>query len=408
MSWGATILNLTRVVSFPCCKWRYLDLEATTFVQTLEEAGFDFYTGVPCSYLKPLINTVIDASESGLEYIPATIEGEAAALAAGAWLAGRKGVVLLQNSGLGNLVNPLTSLHLIYRIPALFLVTWRASPGQKDAHQHEIMGRITPDLLSLMGVPWTILEDDPQSENGLGAGLRRANEAIEKRQSYAFIIKKDLFTGQPLKYKPEYRKERAFTERLAARSELPDRDRAMKSIHRATEETAIVATTGFTSRSLFNTGDRPGHFYMQGSMGFALAIGTGISLFYDKPVVVVDGDGSLLMRASTLFTSGLFHKGNLLYILLDNNVHDSTGGQKTISSNVDFAALAKAAGFDSFYAAESAADLEDALQNRLTVPGALTFFYLRIAPGAGKDMDRPDLLPADIASRMRTFLQQHG
>ncbi|MBE7438135.1 MAG: phosphonopyruvate decarboxylase [Spirochaetales bacterium] len=380
-------------------------LEATAFVQSLQGAGFDFYTGVPCSYLKPLINSVIDASESGLQYIPATIEGEAAALAAGAWLAGRKGVVLLQNSGLGNLVNPLTSLHLIYGIPALFLVTWRATPGQKDAYQHEIMGRITPDLLRLIGVPFTILEDRLDGENGLHAALAAATDSIDKRQSYAFIIKKDLFSGQPLKFKPDYRRERTFARHQAGPDELPDRDLAMKSIHEATENTAIVATTGFTSRSLFNTGDRPGHFYMQGSMGFALSIGTGISLFNKGPVVVIDGDGSLLMRASTIFTSGLFHKGNLLYILLDNNVHDSTGGQRTISSNVDFSALAQAAGFDHFYAAGSAADLGQGVKTRLGQPGPLTFFYLRIAPGAGKDMDRPDLHPTTIAGRMRAFLQ---
>src|SRR6201995_3045240 len=125
---------------------------ARQFIEDATRQGFDFYTGVPCSYLTPLINGVI--SDKSLSYVGAASEGEAVAIAAGAWLAGRKTVVFCQNSGLGNTVNPLTSLNFPFRIPTLLLVTWRGEPGIKDEPQHVLMGQITQALLDVIRVPW--------------------------------------------------------------------------------------------------------------------------------------------------------------------------------------------------------------------------------------------------------------
>src|SRR5204862_2872271 len=134
-----------------------------------KELGFDFFTGVPCSYLKPFINYTIDAPE--LDYIGATNEGDAVAIASGVELTGRRGMVMFQNSGFGNAVNPLTSLNAIFRIPILLIVTWRGEPGgETDEPQHELMGQITPELFEVMRLPWTFF---PQSEDEIGPTLRK-------------------------------------------------------------------------------------------------------------------------------------------------------------------------------------------------------------------------------------------
>src|SRR5579871_505480 len=158
---------------------------AEAFITAASTYGFDFYTGVPCSFLTPLINGVL--SDRSLHYVGAASEGEAVAIAAGAWLAGRRTVVMCQNSGLGNAVNPLTSLNFPFRIPTLFVTTWRGQPGLKDEPQHELMGQITHDLLRLMGVG---LEDAPASENALGPAFERAVAAMESSGlPFAWVLK---------------------------------------------------------------------------------------------------------------------------------------------------------------------------------------------------------------------------
>lgn len=376
-------------------------MKAETLVSELLGRGVDFFTGVPCSFIKPLINYVIDSPQC--RYVPATIEGEAVAIAAGAFLAGRKPVILLQNSGLGNTVNPITSLLAVYRIPALIIVTWRAAPELKDAPQHTIMGRITPELLTLMGVRHALLENDPGQ---LKAALDEADRCMTvDRAPFALIVRKDIIEPYALKTRPDYHRDRDFvaTESTHTSADRPTRDEVMQALVPVVEKHPVVATTGFTSRALFNAGDRPSFFYMQGSMGFAASIALGVALCRDEHVVVIDGDGSLLMRMSVLFSLGAFHRGNIVYILLDNNVHDSTGGQTTISSNVKFDRLADAAGFQKFVEVGGAVDLAKAVQRALS-ENALTFVYARTAPGEGAQMDRPDLPPAEIAERFSGFL----
>ena len=376
-------------------------MKAETLVRELLNRKVNFFTGVPCSFIKPLINYVIDSPEC--RYVPATIEGEAVAIAAGAYLAGQKPVIMLQNSGLGNTVNPITSLLSVYRIPALLIVTWRAAPALADAPQHTIMGRITPDLLTLLGVRYTVLEDDL---GHLQAALDDAEQCMEvDRAPFALIIRKDVIEKYPLQSHLDYHRERNFTADVRGKSDqLPTRDDVMRETVPEMAGVPVVATTGFTSRALFNAGDRASHFYMQGSMGFAASIALGVSLCRDSHALVIDGDGSLLMRMSVLFTMGAFHRRNLVYLLLDNNAHDSTGGQTTISSNVKFDRLADAAGFDRFVEVRSLSLLAPALKEALHEP-ALTFLYVRTAPGEGAQMERPDQAPAELTDRFRAFLK---
>ncbi|MEE9301204.1 MAG: thiamine pyrophosphate-binding protein, partial [Alphaproteobacteria bacterium] len=161
-------------------------IPADSFLEPARARGFDFFTGVPCSFLTPIINRVI--GEPGLRYVGATSEGEAVAIAAGAWLAGRKTVVMCQNSGLGNMVNPLTSLNHPFRIPTLLIVTWRGQPGLVDEPQHELMGRICSDLLEEMLIPHALF---PKSEGEVGPALDEAERLLaESSLPFAFIMEK--------------------------------------------------------------------------------------------------------------------------------------------------------------------------------------------------------------------------
>jgi phosphonopyruvate decarboxylase len=161
-------------------------IHATQLLEELVKRDVALITGVPCSYLTPLINATL--MDENVRYIPSSSEGEALATASGTWLAGRISIVMQQNSGLGNIVNPLTSLSAIFKIPSLLFVTWRGQPGRKDEPQHSLMGRITPSLLDLMGVPWAHL---PSQEDNLSASLDRAFEHMRyQRTPYAFLIRK--------------------------------------------------------------------------------------------------------------------------------------------------------------------------------------------------------------------------
>src|SRR5882757_6981086 len=173
-------------------------ITADDFIAAAKTRGHDFYTGVPCSFLTPLINGVL--SSEALTYVGAASEGEAVAIAAGAWLAGRNTVVMCQNSGLGNAVNPLTSLNAPFRIPTLFVTTWRGQPGQPDEPQHEVMGRITQDLLRLMQVPQAPF---PAAAEALGPALDEAAARMaESGLPYAFVMKKGDVRDEELQPAP--------------------------------------------------------------------------------------------------------------------------------------------------------------------------------------------------------------
>src|SRR5262245_59942613 len=171
-------------------------IQATSFVSQAREMGFGLFTGVPCSYLKPLINYVIGAP--ALDYVGVTNEGDAVAVAAGAELAGRQAVVMFQNSGFGNAVNPLTSLTATFRIPALVIATWRGQPGgEPDEPQHELMGQITPGLFDLLGIPWELF---PQAEAEVGPVLDRAVRYMaEKHLPYGLVMEKDAVAPHALR-----------------------------------------------------------------------------------------------------------------------------------------------------------------------------------------------------------------
>ena len=321
-------------------------INAETFIEAARGHGFSWYTGVPCSYLTPFINYVINDDQ--LSYISSANEGDAVATAAGLTLGGQSAAVMMQNSGLGNAVNPLTSLAHTFAVPLLLIVTHRGKPGRRDEPQHELMGKITGDLFDLMEIPW---EPFPDEEHGIGAALERATRhmAAENRP-YALLMNQGTVAPHPLISEsiPSRADVTCRRDRFDGAAGPISRDRALREIinHTPGHNSIVIGTTGYTGRELFAIGDRSNQLYMVGSMGCASSFALGVSLARPElEVTVVDGDGAGLMRMGNFATIGSYGRNNLAHILLDNGVHESTGSQATVSANVSFADIAAACGY---------------------------------------------------------------
>jgi phosphonopyruvate decarboxylase len=375
-------------------------IEADEFIAAARGAGFDFYAGVPCSFLTPLINGVIGAR--GLGYVGAASEGEAVAIAAGAWLAGRQTVVMCQNSGLGNAVNPLTSLNAPFRIPTLLIVTWRGEPGLKDEPQHELMGEITGALLDVIRVGHAAF---PSEAGEIAPALARATSAMAERDlPFAFIMRKGSVRDEGLRQEPARVGPPGRRGDHLEGGVCPPRIAVLeRMLAGVPDDAAIVATTGKTGRELFTLADRPQHLYQVGSMGCAAGMGLGVALNTGRKVVVVDGDGAALMKLGTLATIGAYAPENLVHLLLDNGVHDSTGGQATVSPHVDFAAVARACGYRLAVRCDALAGFDAAFGEALAAAGP-SFIHMRIAPGSLEKLGRPTIQPHEVARRFRRFL----
>ena len=375
-------------------------ITAQDFLGAGARASFDFYTGVPCSFLTPLINGVL--SDRGLRYVGAASEGEAVAIAAGAWLAGRTTVVMCQNSGLGNAVNPLTSLNAPFRIPTLLVTTWRGEPGLKDEPQHELMGVITHDLLRLIGAPPAAFPNTPEQLDPAFAAATRA--MAETGLPVAWVMRKGDVEDSPLDQPPLVPAPPGRRDRFEQGGERPTRATALEAFLGGVDpEAAVIATTGKCGRELFTLADREQHLYQVGSMGGASGMGLGLALNTPRPVVVLDGDGAALMKLGAFATIGAYRPANLTHILLDNGVHDSTGGQATVSAGVDFAAIALACGYRYAAACDNLQGFGAALEAAYTLDGP-RLIHLRIAPGSMDKLGRPTVSPAEVAQRFKAFV----
>jgi phosphonopyruvate decarboxylase len=334
--------------------------------------------------------------------VGATSEGEAVAVAAGAWLAGKKTVVMCQNSGLGNAVNPLTSLNFPFRIPTLLVVTWRGQPGIGDEPQHELMGRITDGLLDTMGIPrWPFPAATAEVEPSLALA---ESEMTRSDLPFAFVMAKDTVRDDGLREKPLDPRPPGARRDLREHGPHPTRVAVLERfLALVAPDAAVVATTGKCGRELYTLADRPQHLYQVGSMGCASAMGLGVALHTPRPVVVLDGDGAALMKMGNLATIGSRAPTNLVHVVLDNGVHDSTGGQATVSPNVDFAAIALASGYETGARADSLTGFEQALAATRGAPGP-HLIHVRIAPGSLAKLGRPTIKPPEVARRFRRFL----
>ena len=292
-------------------------INAETFIEAARGHGFSRYTGVPCSYLTPLINYVINDAQ--LSYISSANEGDAVATAAGLTLGGQRAVAMMQNSGLGNAVNPLTSLAHTFSIPVLLIVTRRGKPGNKDEPQHELMGKITGDLFDLMDIPW---EPFPAEQQAIGPVLERVTRYFAARQRpYVLLMDQGAvaphpLTGESIPSRANLQCRRSSITGTPANS--CTREQALREIisHTPVQDSILIGTTGYTGRELYAIDDRSNQIYMVGSMGCASSFALGISLARpDLEVTVVDGDGAALMRMGNFATIGSYGQNNLTHIL---------------------------------------------------------------------------------------------
>ncbi|MFN3235123.1 MAG: phosphonopyruvate decarboxylase [Gammaproteobacteria bacterium] len=369
-------------------------LNTHAFGTLLKSYGFDFFSGVPCSYLKNLINYAINECD----YVIANNEGDAIATCAGAYLGGRRPVFLCQNSGLSNATSPLISLNYPFRIPQLGFISLRGDKASHDEPQHELMGEITEKMLSLMKIQWKYLSTDLETAK---KQLEYANNILKNNESFFFIVKKNTFENEKLKSQDIKSYKHQILENNTQADELPKRSQALSILNEHRDpNTVLLATTGFTGRELYTIKDHPLNFYMVGSMGCISAIGLGLAIARpDKKIIAIDGDGALLMRLGTLATNGYYQPKNLLHILLDNQQHESTGGQATLSSNVRFPDIANAVCYPNAYCAPDLATFTKRYQQWLATP-CLSFLMLKIHPGSLKNLGRPAISPEDLKNRL--------
>ncbi len=394
-------------------------IEARDFVEAARHRGFEWYAGVPCSYLTPFINYVLQ--DTSLRYVSMTNEGDAVALIAGVALAGapgsqhRRGISMMQNSGLGNAVSPLTSLAWTFRLPQLLIVTWRGQPGVADEPQHALMGAITPALLQTMEIPWELFPTDAEA---IGPALDRATAYMDDTgRPYALLMQKGGVAAYPLKAGSNGPVRRAAASPVmpgpqeSGASDVGPREGApqvrssrrdvLRQVvaHTPTESCVVLATTGFCGRELFAIDDRPNQLYMVGSMGCVAPFALGLALARpDLRVLALDGDGAALMRMGAFATVGAYGPRNLQHLLLDNGVHESTGAQATVSAHVSFAEVAAACGYASSLETADMGQIAAWLDSQSLHGPGFARFMTRI--GTPSDLPRPSMTPVEVKNRL--------
>jgi phosphonopyruvate decarboxylase len=362
----------------------------------LERHGFDFFTGVPCS----LVEDVIAVLEEGRRapYVTAVREDAAVGLAAGAWFAGRRPCVLMQNSGLGTSLNALASLSLMYGLPALVVVTWRGHAG-KDAPEHLLTGAITPPLLDLLGMPYRILSAATADADIAWA----AREMDVRMQPVALVVPPKVVETGGSPGRREGVSCEAWSGHVGGRPSVSptiSRLEAITAARKALGAEPVIHANGYICRESFALGDRPQNFYMIGSMGLASAIGLGLALSKPSgPSVVFDGDGNLLMNLGIVAMVGGLRPPNLVHVVFDNEVYGSTGNQASPSRAVRLDRVAAAAGYRSAVAVTDAADVEGAVRRALE--GGGPHFVLAKVTAAEADVPRIPYSPAEIRDRFR-------
>ena len=382
-------------------------IKANDFLNLCKENGYTFFSGTPCSYLKPLINATID--DGDIDYHPSTNEGDAVAMVCGASLCGQRGVVMFQNSGLGNAVNALTSLSDPFQFPFIMIVTHRGQPGgPADEPQHELMGQITEEMLTTLRIKWEHLPDNPEE---LKEAMGRAVDYNSKNSKpFAFVLRKGTIEPQSLKAgideTPAGTKTFSWSESTdKPYSQRHSRTEALEVIYNAKQKNDIlIATTGKTGRELYTISDDPNHLYMVGSMGSASSFALGGAICsQNHRWIVIDGDAAALMRMGNFASVGHALPKNYIHIILDNEVNDSTGGQSSLSRSVSFAAIAQACKYHKVYASDSIDDLAQALK-KFNDDGPI-LIHFKTKKGSPKDLGRPKVKPFEVKERLIDFIR---
>ncbi len=356
-------------------------VDTVSFYEYLVKHDLDFFTGVPDSLLKELCACIKDKSDSKHNIIAAN-EGNSIGLAAGYHLStGKLGVVYMQNSGEGNVVNPLMSLAdpKVYSIPMLLIIGWRGEPGVHDEPQHVKQGEVTLKLLEAMDIEYRILSDDFEDDlNYLVSLAKKDNKPV------ALVIRKGTFS----KYQP-INKEKVMMGELL-------REEALEVILKELGDDMVVSTTGKESREIFEIRERnnEGHdhdFLTVGSMGHTSSIALGVSIGTDKNVWCLDGDGSFIMHMGGLAIAGQNAGDNFKYVINNNAAHESVGGQPTVSDKIDIKKILEACGFDKVYEARTKEEIKDSI-NKMKKDGK-SALILYTKQGSRDDLGRPTTTP---------------
>lgn len=369
------------------------------FYNTLRGMGIDFYTGVPDSLLKDICAYITDHADRKNNIIAAN-EGGAVGLAAGYHLAtGNIPVVYMQNSGLGNTVNPLMSLtdSDVYRIPVLLVIGWRGEPGVHDEPQHVKQGKTTLPLLDAMEIRHEIMSgDEAELEKQLAGGVRYMKET---GRSFALVVKKGTFG----KYKLQNGTHNPYT---------MEREEAIKAVAGAMDvKDIVVSTTGKISRELFEhrTATGEGHsrdFLTVGSMGHASQIALGIALNRpERNVYCFDGDGAAIMHMGGMGIVASMLPGNFYHIVFNNGAHDSVGGQPTIGFGIDMPKIAAGCGYKTVMSVATRSELDAILPTLTTLPAPL-LLEIKVKKGSRDDLGRPTTTPVENKEALMSFLEE--
>lgn len=374
-------------------------IDVKEFYDELLNNEIDFFAGVPDSLLKSFCAYIKDNVSSEKNIIAAN-EGNAVGLASGYYLATKKiPLVYMQNSGLGNALNPLASLadKLVYSIPMLLVIGWRGEPDKKDEPQHKKQGLITIETLELLGIEYKIL-DEFVSDNEMRIEVKKASIYMkEKNEPYALVIKKDTFTEYKLKNKS------------VSDFEMTREEAIEIIVSKMKENSVVVSTTGMASRELFeirerNKQDHSKDFLTVGSMGHASQIALVIALNKkDKEVFCIDGDGALLMHLGGLAIIGNLKPNNYRHILINNGAHDSVGGQDTVGFKVDMTTIAEACGYKNCYSCSSKEELLNLSERIKNVEGPV-LLEIKVKKGARKDLGRPTTTPIENKNAFMEFI----
>ena len=363
--------------------------------------GADFYAGVPDSLLGALCDYLYDNFGISEKHIVAANEGNAVALAAGHYIAtGRKGLVYMQNSGIGNALNPIASLtnEKIYGIPMVFVVGWRGEPDVHDEPQHVFQGMITVPLLDLLGIKVKIVDKDTKPED-VKAFLDGCSGDFEKGLSAALVVRKGALCYDK---KPDYYS-----------SGVMSRERAIELISEKFPGDVFVSTTGKASRELFEIRERrhephDSDFLTVGSMGHASSIALELAIeMKNRRIILIDGDGACVMHMGSLLVAAELRPNNLVHFVINNGVHDSVGGMPTPAKGRSLSAIAEACGYDRVFVAgteEELCGLLDKLAGDSS--GGLTFAEVFTTRGARADLGRPTLSAKENIDNFTAFLRK--
>ena len=372
------------------------------FIEKLRENGIDCFAGVPDSLLKNICAYITDHCDAQHNIIAAN-EGAAVGLAAGHYLAtGQPACVYMQNSGEGNIINPVASLTdpEVYNIPVLLLIGWRGRPGVHDEPQHVKQGKVTTGLLNTMGINFDVLSKE---EDKAEKQIAKAIDALKKKDVYALVIEKDTFEDYKL-------------QNVEKNDLTMSREEAIQTVAAALgEKDCIVSTTGMISRELFEyrAAMNQGHerdFLTVGSMGHASQIALGIAMAKtDRTVWCFDGDGAAIMHMGSMAIVANKAPKNYVHVVFNNGAHDSVGGQPTVGLKIDLPAVAKAVGYKAAITVASKEELEkelSTLNSQFSTVGGPVLLEVKVKKGNRKDLGRPTTTPIQNKEALMTFLSK--